>query len=79
MLLISDGGTLVRTRASGISQVGRNTQGVTLMRLAEDETLQAVERVDASLDDEATTVEAEGAATEGGAVSDDTPETRSQE
>ena len=79
VLLISDGGTLVRTRASEISQVGRNTQGVTLMRLAEDETLQAVERVDASLDDEATTAEAEGAATEGGAVSDDTPETRSQE
>jgi DNA gyrase subunit A len=53
VLLISDGGTLVRTRASEISQVGRNTQGVTLMRLAADESLQAVERVDASLDDEA--------------------------
>jgi DNA gyrase subunit A len=52
VLLISDGGTLVRTRASEISQVGRNTQGVTLMRLAADESLQAVERVDASLDDE---------------------------
>jgi DNA gyrase subunit A len=34
--------------------VGRNTQGVTLMRLAEDESLQAVERVDASLDYEET-------------------------
>src|SRR5207342_1143250 len=53
VLLISDGGTLVRTRAAEISQVGRNTQGVTLIRLAADETLQAVERVDASLDDEA--------------------------
>ena len=52
VLLISDGGTLVRTRAAGISQVGRNTQGVTLIRLAEGESLQAVERVDASLDDE---------------------------
>ena len=52
VLLISDGGTLVRTRASEISQVSRNTQGVTLMRLAADETLQAVERLDASLDDE---------------------------
>ena len=50
VLLISDGGTLVRTRAAEISQVGRNTQGVTLMRLAEDETLQAIERLDASLD-----------------------------
>jgi DNA gyrase subunit A len=49
VLLISDGGTLVRTRAAEIAQVGRNTQGVTLMRLAPDETLQAIERVDASL------------------------------
>ncbi len=52
VLLISDGGTLVRTRAAEISQVGRNTQGVTLMRLADDESLQALERLDASLDDE---------------------------
>jgi len=51
VLLISDGGTLVRTRAAGISQVGRNTQGVTLIKLAQDETLQAVERLDASLDE----------------------------
>jgi DNA gyrase subunit A len=53
VLLISDGGTLVRTRAAEISQVSRNTQGVTLMRLAADETLQAIERLDASLDDDA--------------------------
>ncbi|KAF1711761.1 DNA gyrase subunit A [Pseudoxanthomonas sacheonensis] len=52
VLLISDGGTLVRTRAAEISQVGRNTQGVTLIKLAKEETLQAVERLDASLDDE---------------------------
>ncbi len=52
VLLISDGGTLVRTPASAIAQVGRNTQGVTLMRLAADETLQAIERLDASLDEE---------------------------
>ncbi|HET6435668.1 MAG TPA: DNA gyrase C-terminal beta-propeller domain-containing protein, partial [Xanthomonadaceae bacterium] len=55
VLLISDGGTLVRTRASEIAQVGRNTQGVTLMRLAEDEKLQGIERVDASLEDDAET------------------------
>jgi DNA gyrase subunit A len=55
VLLISDGGTLVRTRASEISQVSRNTQGVTLMRLTSDESLQAVERVDASLDLDAET------------------------
>jgi DNA gyrase subunit A len=46
ILLISDQGTLVRTRASEVSQVGRNTQGVTLIRVAADEKLIAVERVD---------------------------------
>jgi DNA gyrase subunit A len=46
ILLISDQGTLVRTRASEVSQVGRNTQGVTLMRVGEDEKLIAVERLD---------------------------------
>lgn len=79
VLLISDGGTLVRTRAAEISQVGRNTQGVTLMRLAEDETLQAVERVDASLDEDAVVSEAEGAATGSEGVTVETSETRSPE
>jgi DNA gyrase subunit A len=51
VLLISDGGTLVRTRGSEISRVGRNTQGVTLIRLSKGEKLQAVERLDASLGD----------------------------
>ncbi|HEY4554915.1 MAG TPA: DNA gyrase C-terminal beta-propeller domain-containing protein, partial [Lysobacter sp.] len=63
VLLISDGGTLVRTRANEIAQVGRNTQGVTLMRLAKDETLQAIERLDASLD-----VDLEGEGETGGAA-----------
>ena len=42
----------MRTRASEIAQVGRNTQGVTLIRLGDGESLQAIERVDASLDEE---------------------------
>jgi DNA gyrase subunit A len=61
VLLISDGGTLVRTRANEIAQVGRNTQGVTLMRLAKDEKLQAVERLDASLDEADASGEADAA------------------
>nr|3L6V_A Chain A, DNA gyrase subunit A [Xanthomonas campestris pv. campestris]3L6V_B Chain B, DNA gyrase subunit A [Xanthomonas campestris pv. campestris] len=51
VMLISDGGTLVRTRGSEISRVGRNTQGVTLIRLSKGEKLQAVERLDASLEE----------------------------
>jgi DNA gyrase subunit A len=47
ILLISDKGTLVRTRASEVSQVGRNTQGVTLMRVGDGEKLIALQRLDA--------------------------------
>ncbi len=54
ILLISDQGTLVRTRASEVSQVGRNTQGVTLMRVAGDEKLIAVERLDVIADSDDT-------------------------
>lgn len=68
VLMISDGGTLVRTRADGISQVGRNTQGVTLMRLAENENLQTIERLDASLDDAEEGGESDLPAVPGGAV-----------
>ena len=46
ILLISDQGTMVRTRASEVSQVGRNAQGVTLMRVADDEKLMAIESLD---------------------------------
>ena len=38
-MLITDGGTLVRTPVADVSIVGRNTQGVTLIRLNEGEKL----------------------------------------
>jgi DNA gyrase subunit A len=47
LMLISSGGTLVRTRVDDISVVGRNTQGVRLIRLDEGERLTGIERVDA--------------------------------
>ena len=46
LMLISDQGTMVRTRASEIAQVGRNTQGVTLMRVAAGERLIALEAIE---------------------------------
>jgi DNA gyrase subunit A len=52
LMLISNQGTLVRTRASEIARVGRNTQGVTLIRLPADETLVGVVKVDALGDEE---------------------------
>ncbi len=45
VMLISDRGTLVRTPASDISVVGRNTQGVTLISLGKGEKLVGVERI----------------------------------
>ena len=39
IMLITDGGTLVRTPVADVSIVGRNTQGVTLIRLNEGEKL----------------------------------------
>jgi len=44
--LISNGGTLVRTRASEISIVGRNTQGVRVISLSAGETLVGLEPVE---------------------------------
>ncbi|MGI9335349.1 MAG: DNA gyrase subunit A [Gammaproteobacteria bacterium] len=46
IMLITDGGTLVRTRVDEISVLGRNTQGVTLMRLSEGERLVGLQRIE---------------------------------
>ncbi|EGQ7934979.1 DNA topoisomerase (ATP-hydrolyzing) subunit A [Vibrio vulnificus] len=45
-MMITDAGTLVRTRVAEVSQVGRNTQGVTLIRTAEDESVVGLQRID---------------------------------
>ena len=45
VILISDQGTLVRTRTSEVSVLGRNTQGVTLIKVQEGEKLVQVARV----------------------------------
>jgi DNA gyrase subunit A len=46
IMLISDKGTLVRTRVDEVSVQGRNTQGVRLIRLKEGESLVGLERVE---------------------------------
>jgi DNA gyrase subunit A len=45
VMLISGGGTLVRTRVNEISVMGRNTQGVRLIALDAGEQLVGIERV----------------------------------
>jgi DNA gyrase subunit A len=50
LMLISSTGTLVRTPVDEVSIVGRNTQGVRLIRLAEGERLTGIEQIDESLE-----------------------------
>ena len=51
IMLITDAGTLVRTRVSEVSIIGRNTQGVRLIRTSEDEHVVSLERI-CDVDDE---------------------------
>ncbi len=53
VMLISDRGTLVRTRSGEISSLGRNTQGVMLIRLADEEALVGIARIEEPEEDEA--------------------------
>ncbi len=52
IMMITDGGTLVRTRVDEVSVQGRNTQGVTLIRLSQEEKLIGIERVEESQQEE---------------------------
>ncbi|MCG6227281.1 DNA topoisomerase (ATP-hydrolyzing) subunit A [Vibrio furnissii] len=45
-MMITNAGTLVRTRVAEVSQVGRNTQGVTLIRTSEDEQVVGLQRIE---------------------------------
>jgi DNA gyrase subunit A len=45
VMLISTGGVLIRTKVSSIREMGRSTQGVTLINLGEGEKLAGLERV----------------------------------
>lgn len=45
VMLITDGGTLVRTPVADVSVMGRDTQGVRMIRLSEGEKLIGIERV----------------------------------
>ncbi len=52
VMLISDQGTLVRTRSEEISVLGRNTQGVRVIRVADGENLVGVARIEEPEQDE---------------------------
>jgi DNA gyrase subunit A len=79
LMLVSDQGTLVRTRAAEVSVLSRNTQGVTLIRVASDERLIGVARVemvegeDEPVGDEAETAEGGDAAPADGSTDNPPP------
>jgi DNA gyrase subunit A len=60
IMLISDMGTLVRTKADEVSLLGRNTQGVKLIDLRGEERLTGVQRIVESDTEEDNEAEAEG-------------------
>lgn len=68
IMMISDAGTLVRTKVAEVSVLGRNTQGVRLIKVGAEEKLvelAAIDEEDAGdedeLDDETTTADSDGA------------------
>ena len=73
IMMISSNGTLVRTGVSEISIVGRNTQGVRLIRLDEGERLVSVEGI-ASLGDDESVNPVEGAAASAEGASSSAPD-----
>ena len=60
LMLITNDGTVIRTPMSSISVLGRNTQGVRLMRVGEDSKVVCVARAEAEPEDEAGTEASEG-------------------
>lgn len=52
ILLVTDGGQLIRTRVDQIRIAGRNTQGVTILKTAETEHVVSVERLGESQEEE---------------------------
>jgi DNA gyrase subunit A len=57
IMLISDQGTMVRTRGDEVSVVGRNTQGVRIIRLKENEKLVSLARIAEPEEDDQVEVE----------------------
>ena len=64
LMLISNQGTLVRTRTDEVSVQGRNTQGVRVIRTKEGESLVGVERIEEPSDDQELEAGTEDGATE---------------
>ncbi|MFL0802335.1 MAG: DNA gyrase subunit A [Agarilytica sp.] len=73
IMLISDQGTLVRTRVDEVSVLGRNTQGVRLIKVKTGEHIVGIERIEEGLADESALVEGSDEASEGTENAGDAP------
>ena len=73
IMLISNKGTLVRTRVNEVSTVGRNTQGVRLIRTADDEKVVGLQRID-EIDEDEVLIDGEVVTEEGETAAEDNTE-----
>jgi len=77
IMLITNGGILVRTKVEDVSVVGRNTQGVRLIKLGKGENLTQLVQV-ASMDGDEDDAELEEGADDGTSDSTETPDSNSE-
>nr|WP_324259230.1 DNA gyrase subunit A [Cellvibrio fontiphilus] len=73
IMLISDQGTMVRTRVDEVSVLSRNTQGVRLIKLKDGERMQGLERIEESADENAKRELAHAEGEEAELAADDSP------
>lgn len=78
VLMITQKGKIQRIRANEISQVGRNTQGVRVIRLDDDDALVSIARIPAEFADESSDKPEEEPATPEATPEASTPETDSE-
>jgi DNA gyrase subunit A len=52
LMVVTDSGKIIRTKVGGVSVIGRNTMGVTIIRLSDDERVVAIARLSESSDEE---------------------------
>ena len=50
LMVSTKGGTLIRTQVGQISVIGRNTQGVRVIRLGDDDEVTAIARIEAEVE-----------------------------
>ena len=84
IMLITDNGTLVRTRVNEVSVIGRNTQGVRIIRTADDEHVVALQRIDEIEEEqlpetEASSSESEESSSEPTASNEGSPESEGEQ